>query len=108
MMSLVLLSMVAVGCGGGASEASETKSISDCTTEAEAMSEDALKETIKSYQEAIKTKKVELAELKAEMIKNGPSEEMTDKATELGDSLNALKERSEIYFMTGAKKFGKL
>ena len=111
MMTLILLSMIVVGCGcggGASSDVSETKSIADCKTEAEAMSEDALKASIKNYQEAIKAKMGEFEELKAEMNKNGRSEEITDKALKLKDSMEALQERAEIYFKAGAKKFGNL
>ncbi len=110
MILMVLASVLVIGCGGGgaSSDVSETKSIADCTTEAEAMSEDALKASIKNYQEAILAKKDEMLALAAEMNKNGRSEEITDKALKIKDSMDALQERAEIYFKAGAKKFGNL
>lgn len=76
---MFLLSFVVIGCGGGgAAGVSETKEVAECATEAESMSEDALKATIASYQEAIKAKLDEAKALLVEMAKNGRSEELTE------------------------------
>ena len=106
---MFLLSFVVVGCGGGgATGASETKEVAECAAEAESMSEDALKATIANYQTAIAVKTQEARALLVEMAKNGRSEELTDKAAKIDGSLTALRERAEVYFKAGAKKFGNL
>ena len=110
--SLVLCSLVLLGCG---KKADESKPISEVKAEAEQMDIDELKAMAMKYKKAILAKEPEIKKL-ADQLKDIPiakklgteGKEMRDEIGALYKSVSALKERFKIYYNKLKQKGGDL
>jgi len=110
---LVLWAFTIVGCGG--KKADETKPISEVKTEAEKMDAGQLRDMAVTYKEAIVAKKGEVEKITAK-LKDIPATELLGQEASnlktdienLNKSVNALKERFEVYYQKIKEKSGDL
>ena len=98
-LCLALISLV--GCGSGADE---NKPISEVRAEAQGMDASGLQKKVDAYMAAIEAKKPELEKLQAKVSEISLTEILGDEAKALKadvervqDSIDALKQRMEIY-----------
>ena len=99
---LALCCLVVVGCG---KKADESKPISEVKAEAQGMSVDGLRDMALKYKDAILAKEGEINPIMVQLKKIPITQALGDEAkglkAELGDltkSIEALKERFEIYY----------
>jgi len=110
---LVLWAFTIVGCGG--KKADETKPISEVKTEAEKMDAGQLRDMAVTYKEALVAKKGEVEKITAK-LKDIPATELLGQEASnlktdienLNKSVNALKERFEVYYQKIKEKSGDL
>ncbi|MBP9855033.1 MAG: hypothetical protein KBD53_09225 [Candidatus Omnitrophica bacterium] len=102
-MSVIVLSLFIVGCGGG-SAVNENKPITEIKAEAEKMSVKQLQATIQKYEAAINSRKDDLEKLRAK-IENIPlkdlisdeTKKLKKELTEIGLSVKDLSDRMGVY-----------
>jgi Skp family chaperone for outer membrane proteins len=103
------------GCGKKPAAVDEDKPIAEVKAEADKMTIEDLKATAKKYQAAMTAKEAELDKI-MEQLKSIPVTEMLSEEAKglqedmksLGKSVNALKERFEIYYNKLKEKGGEL
>jgi hypothetical protein len=117
---LLAAGVIALGCCGGKkanenTKADENKPISEVTTEAEKMDAGQLRDMAVTYKEAIVAKKGELEKLAAQLKEIPVTELLGEKAKQLKTnidnlikSIDALKERFDVYYAKLKEKSGDL
>jgi hypothetical protein len=111
---LLAVGMIALGgCGG--KKADENKPISEVTTEAEKMDTGQLRDMAVTYKEAVVAKKGEVEKIAAKLKEIPVTELLGEKAKQLKanidnltKSVDALKERFDVYYAKLKEKSGNL
>jgi uncharacterized coiled-coil DUF342 family protein len=111
-----LLAVVALAIGGcGGKKADANKPISEAKAEAEKMDVGQLRNMAMTYKEAIVAKKVDLDKVAAKLKEIPVTELLGEKAKQfkadienLNKSVNALRERFEVYYQKLKEKSGNL
>ena len=108
---LVLWAFTIVGCGG--KKADETKPISEVRAEAETMDAGQLRDMAVTYKEAIVSKKGEVEKITAKIKEIPVTELLGEKSKQLKanidnltKSIDALKERFDVYYAKIKEKRG--
>ena len=104
-MCLVVLTACVLSVTGCGSSADENKSLADCKAEAEKMDNAELRDTAMAYKKAIEAKMEDVKALQAELkeiplteMLGEKAKELKSEAEELGNSVDALKDRFEVYY----------
>ena len=107
---IVLCSLVLLGCS---QQADENKPLSEVKAEAEKMDTSQLRDMAMKYKEAITAKNVELEKIIAQLKEISPTEALGEQARSIKEkmsglttSVNALKERFEVYYQKLKEKGG--
>jgi hypothetical protein len=111
-----LLAVVMIALGGcGGKKADENKPISEVTTEAEKMDTGQLRDMAVTYKEAVVAKKGEVEKIAAKLKEIPVTELLGEKAKQLKanidnltKSVDALKERFDVYYAKLKEKSGNL